>query len=222
MKHFAPEQLAAFVREILPGTQHGEIRQHLPSCSSCTQLVEFYRHIIATASREPLYAPPDGVVRTVKAYFATQRPVMGRSKVGFELLFDSLARPATAGARSSVVSARQLLYRVGTVYVDMEVDRETASGRASLVGQMLDSSRPDLPMSGVPVVLLNRGRRVARTSSNNNGEFQLDFAMATDLKLSVAVDRRKPVYLPITSPQLGTSKSAVSSTKKRKARSRAH
>ena len=108
---------------------------------------------------------------------------------------------AVAAARSTVVSARQLLYRIGTVYVDMELGRETNSDRASLLGQMLDSSRPGHPLAGVPVVLLNRGRSMASTSSNDNGEFQLEFAMKRDLKLAVEVNSDGPVYLPIVIPQ---------------------
>jgi len=206
MKHFAPEKLAEFIRGTLASAQREAVRQHLHACVSCTQLADLYRHIAFAGAREASYAPPDGIVRTVKAYFGTQKPAVRHArKLRFELLFDGLARPATAGARGSVVSARQLLYRIGTVYVDMEVGKESNSDRASLIGQMLDSSKPGHPLVGVPVALVNRGKSVATTSSNDNGEFQLEFAMKRDLKLSVAVDREEPVYLPITSVQAKTS-----------------
>ena len=131
----------------------------------------------------------------------------------YELLFDSLVQSAAAGTRNSlvsavqsaaegtrtsVVSARQLLFRIGAIFVDVEVGCEAESGRASLIGQMLDSSNPGHPPAGVPIVLLNRGRNIASTSSNDNGEFQLQFAMKRNLKLSVGVDRDSPVCLPIT------------------------
>jgi hypothetical protein len=164
-------------------------------------VVEIYRRVVSAASREISYVPPDGAVRTVKAYFATQDVAVSRSSVAFQLLFDSLAQPATVGARTGGVSARQLLYRVGSVFVDMELDNEVSSRRASLVGQILDSSKPDRPLAGVPVSLVSRDRSIARTSSNENGEFQLDFAMKNDLQLSVALDE-EPVLLPIASTPL--------------------
>jgi hypothetical protein len=86
------------------------------------------------------------------------------------------------------------------VFVDLEVGRETDSNRASLIGQMLDSSDPSNPPAGVPIVLLDRGRRVAKTLSNDHGEFRLQFAVKNNLRLSVELDRDKPVHLPITNP----------------------
>jgi hypothetical protein len=103
-----------------------------------------------------------------------------------------------AGARSSVASARQLLYRVGTVFVDMRVDSEGNSDRAALVGQMLDSARPGHPVAGVPVILMAGRKNLASTISNSNGEFHLEFLIKSNLRLSVTVGDNPPVYLPIT------------------------
>jgi len=122
------------------------------------------------------------------------------SREGYELLFDSCAQTPSDGVRNSVVAARQLLFRIGSVFVDVEVGRETDSNQASLTGQMLDSSNPGHPPVGVPVALLDRGRRVASTSSNDHGEFRMRFAVKNNLKLSVTFDRQRPVHLPIISP----------------------
>src|SRR5437588_238368 len=122
------------------------------------------------------------------------------SREGYELLFDSCAQTPRDGVRNSVVAARQLLFRIGSVFVDVEVGRETDSNQASLTGQMLDSSNPGHPPVGVPVALLDRGRRVASTSSNDHGEFRMRFAVKNNLKLSVTFDRQRPVHLPIIRP----------------------
>jgi len=143
--------------------------------------------------------PLEHIVFAAKDRVRVEELASAKANKSFELLFDSFVEPSISGARISVVSARQLLFRIGAVFVDLEVGHETTSDRASLVGQMLDSSHPGHPLAGVPVVLLDRGRSVARTFSNDNGEFQLEFAMKSNLKLSVAVDRNGPVCLPITS-----------------------
>ena len=113
-----------------------------------------------------------------------------------------------------MASARQLLYRIGTVYVDMRVDAESGSQRASLVGQLLDSAHPGHPVVNAPIELLDGRKILASTTSNNNGEFQLEFGMKSDLSLSVTVDQKeKAVYLPITGAE---PQEQVTSSKRRK------
>lgn len=198
MKHIAQENLAEFVRESLPQIDAAAIREHLDECAECSQIAMLFRDVVHTGANEAAYEPPAGIVQMAKAYFGTEQNQLPQSKTAFELLFDSLAQPVVAGARTSVASARQLLYRVGTVYVDMRVDSQNNSERAALVGQMLDSAHPNHPVSGVPVVLFDGRKNVASTISNNNGEFHLEFHLKSNLRLSVTVGDLSPVYLPIT------------------------
>lgn len=159
--------------------------------------------------------PADRIVLTVRASLAIQkRTNKGMGPIS-ELLFDSFAQPLPPGARASVASSRQLLYRIGSVYVDMEIERTANSERAMLTGQMLDSARPGRPVAAVTVALHERGRNLARTLTNDNGEFRLQFEVKSDLKLQVSVDGRHPVYLPIT--HVDAESHATSLKKKRKA-----
>lgn len=144
---------------------------------------------------------PEEMTRAARNYSAAQNEANVRSgdgEVPYEFLFDSYELPASEGIRNSVIAARQLLFRIGSVFVDLEVGRETDSNRASITGQVLDSSNPGCPPSGVPIALLDAGRPVASTSSNDHGEFRLQFALKDNLKLSVELERHKPVQLPIT------------------------
>ena len=141
--------------------------------------------------------PSDEIVLTVNASIAIHKDANRKSNTG-ELLFDTSAQPLPPGARTSGVCGRQLLYRIGSVYIDMEVGKDTNCERAFVVGQMLDSSRPGHPVAGIPVTLLDRGRNLAHASSNDNGEFRLLFESKEDLKLAVSVGRKNPVRLPIT------------------------
>lgn len=148
--------------------------------------------------------PPGQVVFSVKASIAIQK---SRSEhPPLELLFDSTAQPLPAGARASSVLGRQLLYRIGSVYVDMKVDTIDRPERVLLVGQMLDSARPGHPLEGIPVSLLERRRSVAQTLSNDHGEFRLEFDAKDELKLLLSLDRRHPVHLlVITKDSSGTA-----------------
>ena len=142
--------------------------------------------------------PADRIVLSVKASIAIRRQAETNPAECFELLFDSKAQALPPGARASAVRGRQLLYRIGSVYVDIQLDKNGDSDRALLVGQMLDSARPGHPMAGIPVALHERGRSIAHTVSNDNGEFHLEFIAKNDLRLCLAMDRRHPVHLPIT------------------------
>jgi hypothetical protein len=198
MKHIAQETLAEFVRQSLSEAEAQSVGGHVAVCRDCADVAALFREIVRVGARESAYEPPEGIVRAVKAYFEVEQRRAAQPKSIFELLFDSLAQPVAAGARASVASARQLLYRVGTVYVDMRVDSETNSERAALVGQMLDSAHPGHPVSGVPVILMDGRKNVASTVSNNNGEFHMDFVLKSNLRLSVTVGDAPAVYLPIT------------------------
>jgi len=144
--------------------------------------------------------PEKDKAHIVEALLGIQLPSPRHRKSRYELLRDTFVQPASEGIRSSVVSARQLLFRIGTVFVDVEVEHKANSNRASLIGQILDSSNPRSPLSKVPIVLLGRNRNIASTETNDNGEFQFQLARKSDLKLSVTIPGDRPVHLPITYP----------------------
>jgi len=155
--------------------------------------------------------PPAQIVLTVNASLAIEKD--GHDSSSLEVLFDSTAQPLPTGARSSLIGDRQVLYRLGSVYVDMEFESQADSRRWLVVGQMLDSARPGRPLTGIHISLLERGRNIARTTSNDNGEFRLEFDPSTELKLELFIDRRHPVHLPLVLAQ----SQGAQSTKKRKA-----
>lgn len=144
--------------------------------------------------------PEKDNAHVVEALLGIQPASPRHRKSGYELLRDTSVQPIAEGIRSSAVSARQLLFRIGTVFVDVEIEHKTNSNRASLIGQLLDSSNPGSTLSKVPVVLLGRNRNIASTITNENGEFQFQLARKSNLKLSVSIHGDKPVHLPITYP----------------------
>src|SRR6185312_5479242 len=130
--------------------------------SHCSHRARWWTRAAALRSlgfRSAYLMSPAQVVLTVNASLAIEKD--GNSHSPVEILFDSTAQPLPAGARSSFVSDRQVLYRIGSVYVDMEFERHGNSPRWRVVGQMLDSARPGRPLTGVPVSIMERGRNVA-------------------------------------------------------------
>src|SRR2546421_9489434 len=107
MRHIAQESLAEFVRHALAPTEAEQVEQHVAECRECADLAALFREVVRVGANETSYEPPQGTLRSAKAYFEAQQKLAAQPRGLFELLFDSLAQPAVAGARASVASARQ-------------------------------------------------------------------------------------------------------------------
>lgn len=100
------------------------------------------------------------------------------------LVFDSATSPAQAGVRNGSASARQLLYKAGTVCIDLHVQPRPGSESIVVIGQLVDSSRPIQVMSGVPVSLIREGNALSSKQTNEFGEF--DFGLDSPEELHLA------------------------------------
>lgn len=199
MRHFSFEQWAEFSRSVVSADQSRAMQQHLDEgCDSCAELKRLCTAICQAGAHQSEFAPPDGIVRNVKAHFHALA-AMDAAPSGIELLFDSLLQPAIGGTRASVASARQILFKVGTIFLDFRVELEPNAESATLVGQVLDSATPRRPLADVPVVVQAAGEELAGTVSSRTGEFQLDFPLRHDLQMWVKLPRMEPISLPLTS-----------------------
>lgn len=103
------------------------------------------------------------------------------------LVFDSFQLPSPAGVRALRQSSRHLVYQYENVKVDMLVKFLASSGQISLVGQVLGAVEPGLRNASLPVVLSGRGGPVARTTTSQYGEFNLEFGFMEDAGLRIRV-----------------------------------
>ncbi len=155
------EDWVDFVRDVLAPEQKMVMQHHLDTgCARCSKNLQLWRQVRTLAAHETTYHPPEEVVRFVKGSFALNRPLATRSRRTrlAQLVLDSFRQPALAGARATGQSPRQLLYRTGTLLIDLRMERLSGS-RLSLVGQVLDSNvgrhdprapRGEGMLSGVP------------------------------------------------------------------------
>jgi hypothetical protein len=113
-----------------------------------------------------------------------------------ELIFDSFHQPVPAGARSSVASSRQLLYRSAGLDIDIQTHFHPDSNRVFLTGQVLDSSNPNANMKDISVMLADERGMLAQTVTNTSGEFQVEFDPCENAWLKI--DRReKPAIVMV-------------------------
>jgi|SRR3954468_1737533 hypothetical protein len=190
MKHFEVQSWVDFARNLLKAEQKTAMQKHLDEgCKSCTKEWAVWNQVTEVAKRERTFRPADAAVRSVQAQFSVNAPKPEKSTVGklAELMFDSLLQPATVGVRAGESTGRQLLYKQGSCFIDMRVEQKSGANRVSLVGQVLDSTAPEGSFQKIPVFLLRKNDKIAKTETNDAGEFQLEFELESDLQLSFGV-----------------------------------
>jgi CheY-like chemotaxis protein len=127
------------------------------------------------------------------------KEVLRRIMNAAHLVFDSFLQPMPAGVRGlSQLPARQLIYQSGSLMVDLWLEPQTDSNSLALVGQIVDSSRPDCQFGSIPVVLHGRKGPIALTTTNKFGEFHFnfDFEPSGTLEIEVGGNHWVSVALP--------------------------
>jgi len=199
MKHFSIDDWVDFARLLSSTEQRASMQQHLDAgCTQCSKTLDLWRHVVNFAIRERSYEPPLWAVRAVNASFAVSKLIAPASKLEIaKLLFDSALQPVTAGVRGTAAVARQLLYRSGSVCIDMRMQAKPGSDSVVLIGQLLDSAKPDHGISGVPVTLLSNGETMLRRKTNEVGEFDLGIAAMSQMQLVFGISKGKTIVVPV-------------------------
>jgi hypothetical protein len=193
VKHFSEEAWADFVRDLVAPTVKMAMQQHIDrGCNKCEAALRVWRSVVAIAREENVFTPPGDVVRVSKSQFAPAAP---DPKHGPRLLFDSSLQPVTAGVRGSV-SARQFLYETDDHYIDLRLEPRAGSDRACVVGQVLNRTRSDRAARELPVRLLGGKLSLAATTTNQFGEFQIEFDSGQNLCLLIGHEDNE-IILPL-------------------------
>ena len=202
MEHFSEELFADVVRGI-NSNGHADLQKHLADrCSQCTHAFDTWLRLQSITAREKTYCPPDNVVRMVKLEFEAGRALDFAASA--KLVFDSLAQPVLAGVRSAgAAAARQMVYEVEGMMVDLRFDRPPRSSCISLIGQVLDQKAPRVSLVNAAVMLWNeKGLVLAETRTNGLGEFQLEFEAQNRLRLSIQALAGKLIRIPLANLHL--------------------
>ncbi|HEY2548253.1 MAG TPA: hypothetical protein VGI46_19430, partial [Candidatus Acidoferrum sp.] len=188
MKHFSAEEWVNFVSQVLAADQRAAMQKHLATgCKQCKETVSLWQKVSKAAAAEADYQPSPETVRLAKAAFATSG--LARSKKAsqslIEVLFDSFAQPALAGARSVVIGTRQMLYRADPYQIDIQIEPKPGTNRLVITGQLLDLSNPDVIGQNIQVTLSNHRGHSVIASTNQFGEFSGELENSGDLELSI-------------------------------------
>ena len=125
------------------------------------------------------------------------------------LVFDSFLQPMPAGIRSvSQLPARQLIYQSGSLMADLWLEPQTDSNNLALVGQIVDSNRPDCQFASIPVVLHGRKGPIAVATTTKFGEFHFSFDFEPSVTLEI--EARGNHWVSVALPGLEWAQRAAS------------
>ena len=162
----------------LPIAQVADLENHLATgCPSCLETYNWYELVRSIAASDDSVTPPPWVLNRALRIFdkRLQRPnLVERLVQGMAaLVFDSFARPAMVGVRSTEASNRQLLYHVGELSVDLRIVQSERAG-ANLIGQVLSESDPAFEsVSGLKVEVIRGDEVLYRSVTDEIGEFKI-------------------------------------------------
>jgi hypothetical protein len=198
VKHFSEQVWADFVRGVQPSKAHGEVDAHIASgCSDCVAAVGLWQKVRSIGINEPCLTPPDDIVRMAKLELAARKAPHATPWTLARLVFDSFSQPLTAGVRAGGSDSRQLMFDAAGTMVDLVLDHQPQSGTILLVGQVVDKAGARIaPRQVAVIVWTETGQPLAETSANQFGEFQMEFAPQSRLRLSVEIVGCNPVRIP--------------------------
>jgi hypothetical protein len=205
VKHFSITEWADFARDVMTEEQGTPMQKHLDEgCSVCAETIQTWRSVTECASHEALYDPPSSSLRIATSYFAPFK-LASKQATGMRiarLTFDNFARRAHEGFRGPAQLARQLVYQVDDVFIDLRLEPKAATNQVGLVGQIADSGHTLGSVEGVVVSFQRGDDTIMQTSTNQFGEFQLSMLSSEFLQLLVRL-KEITVVMSLPGPESG-------------------
>jgi len=190
MEHYDIVRWTDFVRGVAPEEDQAAMQRHLGgTCPICLPVAEFLGKLLCVCSNLVRYQAPESAVRLGKALFPMQRPEKANTaiRIPVRLIYDSFLAPAPVGLRAGQTIGRQVIYEAGDCSLDLRVEPQSRSSLAALVGQISSPRRPGLQVANIPVCVRSGKAAVARTLSNEFGEFQMEYEQKGRLRLRISL-----------------------------------
>jgi hypothetical protein len=201
VSHFSADRWFDFARGTLLAGDTARMQDHLDGgCDRCLKTLRTWQTVLETVRREEAYRPSASAVRYVKAAYGSSStrcrwlPQMAKMA---RLVFDSSLHPASATVRGAMASSREFIHKAEPFVIDLRIESEPAGNRVWLIGQVLNSKKPDMRIEGADVVLLSGEAFVAKAATNPSGEFALEFEDQNGLQLFINIHRRRAIGITL-------------------------
>ena len=206
MTHYSLEEWPDFARKRAPEASVAQMQRHLDEgCAACAQVLGMWRSVLEVASRDTGFQVPETGVHCAKALFRIARPERTGSLPlrWARLVFSSAAEPLREGVRGAGASTSHLLFEEGDYLLDLGYEPEEEQGMVSVAGQILDRAESLRVYENSSAAVLRQMAELARTTTNELGEFQLEFPPDDNLMLTVNLEGKSVLVsaLPALNPR---------------------
>jgi hypothetical protein len=169
-----------------------DMEEHLTAgCQACARLVNILGEVARVAAEESRLQVPPYAVHNARAIYMMREPekVCILPKILGHLVYDSFREPLPAGLRSRHRLTRRALYKAAEYSLDLRLEQQRGTATVAMVGQIADQTRPQAPLSDLPVFLKSGSEILALTRSNAFGEFQFEYHPRPRLRLYIQANR---------------------------------
>lgn len=167
------------------------MQRHLDEgCATCSEILAMWTRVLEVAAREKDFQVPESGVYCAKALYSVAQPeVSAMFPLRFaRLVYSNGAVPLREGIRHSGESTFHALFEEGNYVLDLYIKPHDGRNLVSAVGQILDREQSDRVYENSNVTVLREGEVVARTTTNEFGEFHLTFRPGDNLLLTVSLE----------------------------------
>jgi hypothetical protein len=188
MSHFDISEWTDLARGVLPDERRAALDGHLAEgCPECASAYAILRKAASVAAADRAWNVPPALVTAAEAIFAEQQRVRPPllSRIFARLIYDNIGELQPLGARAGHGASRQVAFDAGDYYLDLSVGGEGV--QVSLLGQFVSRKTPSVPLEGIPVLLVSEDSVIARTMTNQFGEFSLEYRSRKNLRLCLPV-----------------------------------
>ena len=169
------------------------------------------RHVLEGAGRSTGFGAagfgaPDSGVRYDQALPAPAgRPEALPPLRMARLVFSTCGEPLREGVRGVEAVTCHMLFEEGNWLLDLHVKPQAESNLVSVAGQILERRQSEPAYDGFTVAVLREKVELACATTNEFGEFQLEFSPADDLLLTVVLEGRSVLVsaLPVAGRNTG-------------------
>lgn len=198
MPHFSEQQWADWVRGVAISETALAVQGHIANnCPDCKCAFHVWKQVGDLARAEQTYEPPENLVRMVKLEFALQHSPREEDVLA-GMIYDSLSQPLPVGIRGAALGMRQILYEAEGLTIDLRLEQKPNSNKVHACGQVLSKDVPLRWVNEAAIVLWDdKGQMVTTTESNHHGEFQFEFEVQDQLRLTIASMGRKTLRISL-------------------------
>jgi hypothetical protein len=168
-------------------------------CRSCAQIVELWRTVLDVARREKRFQPLESDLRLAWALFAAYPPAKaGRLKLLVARLMDCNRLSLEGSRRSEPSSQGHFMFQREDLFLDLQFRID--ANCVSMVGQILDPAAPEPQYGDTAIKLVRDQEVVAQTTTNEFGEFRLEYRLQRNLLLVIELEEQTHLITPLPHP----------------------